>query len=198
MLANDFLYGDAYNLVIFPDNHDMSRIYTQLGERFDLYRMSLAFFLTTRGIPQLYYGDEVLMANPGTDAHGVIRGDFPGGWQGDEVNGFTGQGLTPRQGEAQALTRKLLNWRRTATAIHHGELTQFMPDGDTYVYFRQDDRQTILVVINKGAEATIDTSRFEEAMAGAGWGTDVLSGIRHNVAGSLKAPPQSALVLELH
>ena len=111
-LADDSVYADPYNLVVFPGNHDMSRIFTQLGGRADLYKMAIAFFLTTRGIPQLFYGDEILMANPGTDAHGVIRSDFPGGWAADAANGFNGKGLTQAQRDAQEFTRRLLNWRK--------------------------------------------------------------------------------------
>ncbi len=198
MLANDFLYADPYNLVIFPDNHDMSRIYTQLDERFDLYRMSLVFFLTTRGIPQLYYGDEVLMSNPGTEEHGVIRSDFAGGWRGDPASGFTGHGLTPRQLEAQALTRKLLNWRKSATAIHDGKLTQYAPDGKTYVYFRHNNRQTVMVVINKSSEEQpIDVSRFDELIAGRKSGTDILTGKHYRLDAPLKIPPNTVLLLDL-
>lgn len=198
MLANDFLYADPYNLVIFPDNHDMSRIYTQLDERFDLYSMSLVFFLTTRGIPQLYYGDELLMANPGTEEHGEIRSDFPGGWRGDQASGFTGHGLKPRQLEAQALTRKLLNWRKSATAIHDGKLTQYAPDGNTYVYFRHNNRQTVMVVINKSSEEQpIDVSRFNELIAGSEAGTDVLTGKPYRLDAPLNVPPNAVLLLEL-
>jgi glycosidase len=198
MLANDFLYADPHNLVIFPDNHDMSRIYTQLGERFDLYRMALVFFLTTRGIPQLYYGDEILMANPGTDSHGVIRSDFPGGWPGDEVNGFTGEGLTDLQREAQDLTRKLLNWRKTATAVHRGKLTQFAPESSTYTWFRHDDRQKVMVVVNKSPEAQpLDITRFEEMIDGERQGTDVITGRRYPLDASFAVPAGTAVILEL-
>lgn len=204
MLANDFLYGDPHNLVIFPGNHDMSRIYTQLGERFDLYRIALVFFLTTRGIPQLYYGDEILMANPGTDAHGVIRSDFPGGWLDDEVNAFSGRGLDPLELEAQELTRRLLQWRKTATAVHRGRLTQFAPDGPVYVYFRHDDRQKVMVVINKASEArSVDLARFDEIIGlkmGENIGIhaiDVVTGMRHTLDASFEVPASRALVLEL-
>lgn len=198
VLANDFLYADPYNLVIFPDNHDMSRIYTQLDERFDLYKVSLAFFLTTRGIPQLYYGDEILMANPGTDAHGVIRTDFPGGWRGDEANGFTGDGLTDRQREAQDFTRKLLNWRKTATAVHGSKLTQYAPEGNTYTYFRHDDRQKIMVVINTSDEdQPVDVSRFDEGIESEATGTDVITGRRYQLDASFKVPANTALILQL-
>lgn len=198
VLANDFLYADPYNLVIFPDNHDMSRIYTQLDERYDLYKMSLAFFLTTRGIPQLYYGDEILKANPDTDAHGVIRSDFPGGWPDDDANGFTGEGLTHRQREAQTFTRELLNWRKTASAIHDGELTQYAPEGSTYTYFRYDDRQKIMVVINTSdKEQPVDVSRFNEVIDGEVAGTDVITGQTYQLDSSFKVPSNMALILDL-
>lgn len=198
MLANDFLYGDPHNLVIFPGNHDMSRFYTQVDERFELYKMALAFFLTTRGIPQLYYGDEILMANPGTDAHGVIRSDFPGGWAGDEVNAVTGEGLTDRQREAQALTRTLLNWRKTATAVHSGKLTQFAPDGSTYTYFRHDEQQKVMVVINKAREdQPLDVSRFREIIGDDEAGRDVVTGKHYMLDDTFEAPANSAIILEL-
>ncbi|HLU07015.1 MAG TPA: glycoside hydrolase family 13 protein [Woeseiaceae bacterium] len=198
MLANDFLYGDPHNLVIFPDNHDMSRIFTQLDERFELYKIALKFFLTTRGIPQLYYGDEILMANPGTDAHGVIRGDFPGGWPGDDSNGFTGEGLTELQREAQALTRTLLNWRKSASAIHRGKLTQFAPEGSTYTYFRHDDRQKVMVVINKAPEdQPLDVTRFAEVIGDAERGVDVVTGEEYLLDETFQAPANAALILEL-
>ena len=97
VLAQDSVYADPYNLVVFHDNHDMSRMFTALGERRDLDRMALAFVLTTRGIPQLFYGTEVLMSNKGTEDHGVIRSDFPGGWAGDAKNAFTGTGAQRRR-----------------------------------------------------------------------------------------------------
>ena len=130
-------------LVVFPDNHDMSRIYTQLGERLDLYRMAMVLFATTRGTPQFFYGSEILMTNPLPKADGVLRGDFPGGWAGDATNAFRGEGLTPDQRAAQDFTRRLLNWRKSARAIHGGALTQYVPQDGVYVYFRQDNRQTI-------------------------------------------------------
>jgi glycosidase len=89
-LANDYMYSDVNNIMIFPDNHDMSRIYTQLNEDFDKWKMAMTLFFTTRGTLQFYYGTEILMSNPGTSDHGVIRSDFPGGWEGDAVNAFHG------------------------------------------------------------------------------------------------------------
>ncbi|RMG81389.1 MAG: alpha-amlyase, partial [Bacteroidetes bacterium] len=162
-LAHDFLYPDPDNLVIFPDNHDMSRIFTQLNEDFDLYKMAMACMLTMRGIPQLYYGDEILMANPESGDHGLIRSDFPGGWPGDKVNGFTGEGLTDQQKEARDFLKKLLHWRQNAPAVHAGRLVHFVPENGVYVYFRLHDAQKIMVVFNKNAAPeTLDLTRFAE------------------------------------
>jgi len=197
-LASDFVYPDPYNLVTFPDNHDMSRMFTQLGERLDLYKMATALFLTTRGIPQLFYGSEILMANPGTDAHGVIRSDFPGGWAGDVANGFTGTGLSAEQQEAQDFTRRLLNWRKGTTAIHRGKLTQYAPQGGVYVYFRHADQLKVMVVINKAADdQRIDTTRFHEVIGTSTHATDVLSGERHVLDQGLRVAGRSVTILEL-
>src|SRR5512137_266775 len=158
----------------------MSRMLTALGERRDLERMALAFVLTTRGIPQLFYGTEVLMSNKGTEDHGVIRSDFPGGWPGDAKNAFTGQGLSDEERAMQEYTRKLLQWRRTAPAIRDGKLLQYVPTDGTYVYFRRNPAQTIMVILNNVDEArTVDTKRFEEAIGAATTGKDVLSGQAH-------------------
>ena len=198
MLGNDFLYPDPYNLVIFPDNHDMSRIFSQVDEDIDLYRMAIVYNLTVRGIPQIYYGTEILMSNPGTDSHGVIRSDFPGGWDGDNVNAFTGEGLNPAAAEAQAFMRKLLKWRKGADVVHNGKLMQFAPTKNIYAYFRYDDDDTVMVVFNRGGEAaTVDTAQFAERIGSRRLATDVISGRRYNVSRNLVIEPRSVLLLEL-
>ena len=198
-LSYDGLYADPYQLVVFPDNHDVSRIFTVLGKRVDLTKMALAFFLTTRGTPQLYYGTEILMHNPaGSDDHGLFRQDFPGGWAGDTVNAFTGEGLTDAERDMQAYVRTLLQWRRTATAVHDGKLTQFAPMDGIYVYFRHNDAQTVMVVLNNTDKAhTVATQRFQEVIGKATTGTDVVSGKAHALADGIVTPAHSATILEL-
>ncbi len=197
-LADDFLYPEPGRLVVFPDNHDMGRIFTQLDARFPLYKMAIAFFATVRGIPQFTYGSELLMSNPGTDAHGVIRQDFPGGWPGDSADAVTGRGLAPEQREAQDFTRKLLNWRKTASAVHAGALTQFAPQDGTYVYFRHDDRQKLMIVLNKSpAERRLDTARFGEVIGASRVATDILSGREFALEATLAVPGESVMILQL-
>jgi glycosidase len=198
VLAQDSVFPDPYNLVTFHDNHDMSRMLTALGERQDLNRMALVFLLTTRGIPQIFYGTEVLMSNKGTEDHGVIRSDFPGGWPGDAKNAFTGQGLSDDERAMQEYTRKLLQWRRTAPAIRDGRLTHYVPTDNLYVYFRHAAAQNIMVILNNGDGArTIATSRFQESIGSATKGKDVLSGQQHELAKGVAVPARSATILEL-
>jgi glycosidase len=197
-LANDFVYPDPAALVIFPDNHDMSRIFTQLGEDHDLFRMAIAYVLTMRGVPQIYYGTELLMSHPGTEAHGALRMDFPGGWDGDARNGFSGEGLTEREREARDFVRTLLHWRRDAQVIHSGELTHFVPEEGTYVYFRHGDEDSVMVVLNKNADAfPLGLARFRERLEGYREARDVITGEVHPLGTALNLPPRSVQVLEL-
>lgn len=198
MLANDFLYADPYNLVIFPDNHDMSRFYTQVNEDFELYKLGMTYMFTTRGIPQIYYGTEILMKNPESDDHGIIRSDYPGGWDGDAINAFTGKGLSDKQKAAQAFTKKLLNWRKGAKVIHHGKMLHFAPENGVYVYFRFNEDQKVMVILNKNKEEqNIDVTRFAEILKGETKGKDVISGQEISLNNSFTAPARQAMILEL-
>ncbi|MBC6429254.1 MAG: glycoside hydrolase family 13 protein [Cellvibrionales bacterium] len=196
-LASDFLYPDPFGLVTKGDNHDMSRLFTQLGERPDRLRMALTLLFTTRGIPQILYGTEILMSNAGSDDHGVIRSDYPGGWRGDQINAFTGRGLTAEQKQMQKFFRQLLGWRKTAKAIHHGTLTQYAPVDGVYVYFRETAEQRILVALNNTSEPRqLDTDRLKANLAGTTRARNVLADKKVTLA-TLKLPPKSAQILEL-
>lgn len=198
ILGHDFLYPDPFNLVIFPDNHDMSRIYTRLGEDDQLFRMAMVFYLTMRGIPQIYYGTEILMSHPGTESHGAIREDFPGGWPSDERNAFTGKGLSKKQIEAQQFVRRLLNWRKDAEVIHSGGLMQYSPIGGVYAYFRYDNDDTVMVVFNRGeGNVDLDLARFSERLHDSESAVDVLSGKIYDLRSSLALEPRSVLLLEV-
>ncbi len=198
MIGHDFLYPDPFNLMIFPDNHDMSRIYTQLDEDYDLYRMAMVFYLTMRGTPQIFYGTEVLLSHPGTESHGALRMEFPGGWTDHAINAFTGVGLDEKAREAQDFVRSLANWRKDADVIHSGKLMQFTPMGNVWAYFRYDDDDTVMVVFNRGDEArTIETARFSERLDAAATAVDVLSGESHDLSSQLTIGPRSVLLLEI-
>ena len=163
-LANDFYYTKPNDIMIFPDNHDMSRIYTQLNEDIVNTKMALGYLLTLPRIAQVYYGTEILMndtAKPGD--HGLIRTDFPGGWKGDKVNAFTGEGLSQDQKEMQSFLKKVLNYRKNSKAIHSGETLHFAPNNNVYVLFRILNDEIVAVILNKNEESiNLDLTRFEE------------------------------------
>jgi len=100
-------------------------------------------------------------AKPGD--HGLIRTDFPGGWQGDAVNAFSGEGLSEQQADMQSYLKKLLNYRKESKAIHQGKTIHFAPDDGVYVLFRTFDDETVVHIINKNNEPVeLDLSRYDE------------------------------------
>ena len=126
--------------------------------------MALTYLLTTRGIPQLFYGTEILMDNTGHHKNdGLIRSDFPGGWKEDSINAFTGKGLSVDQLNVQTYLKKLLNWRKNNAVIATGSVLHFAPFDGVYVYFRYNKKKTMMVVMNKNTkQVDIDTKRFSE------------------------------------
>lgn len=197
-VANDFLYPEPGNLVIFEGNHDTSRIFSVLRSDYRLYQMAMVYLATMRGIPQFFYGTEILMTSPGQRDDGKVRADFPGGWPGDAVDAFSGRGLGPQQKAAQQFLRRLLNWRKTASVVHDGKLMHFAPEHGSYVYFRYQDDRKVMVAFNKNlTPITLDTSRFREMLTPQASATDVFSGRRLSLAKSLTLAPRSVLLLEV-
>lgn len=198
-LANDFVYANPQALMVFGDNHDMDRIFTQLKKDVDLTQMALTYLLTIRGIPQIYYGTEILIDNsakPGD--HGLIRTDFPGGWAGDAVNAFTGQGLSADQQRIQSFMKKILNWRKQKAAIHSGKTLHFGPQDGVYVFARYTPTETVLVLMNKNAGSkSVDLGHFAEVIKGKTSAVDVLSGETLSLGKSLELKGKTATVLEL-
>ncbi|MFM6949254.1 MAG: glycoside hydrolase family 13 protein [Aquirufa sp.] len=198
VLSNDLVYPDPYNLVVFGDNHDMSRFFTQVGNDIDLFKMGMSFVLTTRGIPQIYYGTELLFSNPKSNEHGEIRADFYGGWKGDVKDAVSGKNLTSEEKNAQDFMRKLLNWRKSNDAIHHGKLLHFAPENGVYTYFRYSDKAKVMVVMNKNAKtASIDLKRFEEILPKGSKVKDILNDHTFTLGESLAIGAKTALILEL-
>ncbi len=199
MVSNDFIYADPAKHVIFPDNHDMSRIFTQLDEDLSLFKLAISFFATMRGTPQFYYGTEILMSNKGDDSHGNIRSDFPGGWKGDKINGFTQRGLTQDQKEAQNFVKKILQWRKTATAIHHGKLMHFVPQHHVYTYFRYDENQKVMVLLNKEEkEVEINLEQFAEMFNKGTRAKDIITDQQIVLNDKLVLASRQAMILELY
>ncbi len=177
VISSDLIYPDPYNLVIFLDNHDMSRFNTQVGENSNLFKMGLGMIATLRGIPQIYYGTELAYSNPNSTEHGEIRKDFYGGWKGDNKDAILQKNLSSLEKESQDFVKKLLNWRKTASAIHDGKMLHFVPENNVYVYFRYNLEQKVMVLVNKNEKATkMDWARFKEILPKGSKALDIMTG----------------------
>lgn len=163
-LANDFYYSNPKKIMGFLDNHDMDRVFTQLKQNIVNTKMALTYLLMLPRIPQIYYGTEILMENsskPGD--HGLIRTDFPGGWKNDKINAFTSKGLSKDQKDMQNYLSKILNFRKSSSAIHIGKTIHFGPQDGVYVLFRILDDEVVTLILNKNNKPiTLDLSRFKE------------------------------------
>jgi len=197
VLANDYLYGNPYDLVVFAGNHDMTRIFTQLNNDFDLYKMAMTYIYTTRGIPQVYYGTEIVMEGPAD--HGTLRADFPGGWNNDKVNAFKGSGLKNEQKDAQSFTKKLLNWRKESLPVTQGKFIHFYPSGGVYIYFRKYEDELVMVLLNNNNKTkNISTDRFFELLADKKQGISIVGNKVYDLTTKINLPGKSALILEIN
>ena len=196
LLGQDFLYPNSNGNLTFLDNHDLTRFYLSVGRDTKKLKMALAFLLTTRGIPQLYYGTELLMDGDGSN-HSEVRKDFPGGWANDSINAFSKEGRTAEQNDVYDFMKKLLNWRKNEKVIHSGKLTHYIPEDNVYVYFRTSESKTVMVVMNANKSAkSLNAERFNENLKSFKEGKDVMSGKTQELA-HLSIPSQTTLILEL-
>ena len=196
-LASDIVYQDPMKHVIFLDNHDKTRFFTEINEDLAKYKMGIAWLLTARGIPQLYYGNEILMKGA-SNPDGWVRLDFPGGWEGDKHNKFLETGRTAQENEAFNYVITFANFRKFSSAIKTGKFMQYVPVDGVYVYFRYDENQTVMCIMNTNKNAaTIDLSRFSERMNGFTKAKDVATGNSFNLEPTLSLGGNYLLVLDL-
>ncbi len=196
--TNDFLYPNPNNLLTFIENHDTQR-FNHLYNDINKYKMALTLIATIRGIPQVYYGSEIGMKGNKDNGDADIRHDFPGGWNDDSNNAFTKAGRTSEQDAYHQFTAQLFNWRKTKQVIHTGKTTHYIPENNVYVYFRYNETESVMVVINNSSEKqTFKTNRFQENILKYKNGTDVLSNKTFNLQNDITIEAKSSLILELN
>jgi glycosidase len=178
MLSQDFVYNSPEtSLVTFADNHDIDRIYNMLGKSLAKVKMAMTLICTTRGLPQLYYGTELLFENDKRGGPHQARPDFPGGWEGDSINLFADKNRSAEQREMFNHTRTLLHFRKKTEALHNGRLMHYMPEQNVYTYFRYTGKnECVMVVINASKEdKAIRWERFWEHLSDKNTGIEILS-----------------------
>ena len=197
-LALDFLYPKPENLLIFLDNHDTDRFLLEMPKDLSQWKQAQVFLLTSRGIPQIYYGTELLMNGNKKVTDGLIRLDMPGGFPGDKTDEFTRDGRSAIQNEAFDFISCLLNWRKGNKAVAYGKILHFMPDNGLYVYQRKAGDKKVIVIMNGSDEAVngIDMSRYAEIMKPGDVFNDVISGKQVTIAEKMDFSPRAVFILE--
>lgn len=197
-LASDLVYPNPNNLVIFLDNHDMSRFFTQVKEDKDLFKIGLSMVGTMRGIPQIYYGTELNFSNPKSTEHGEIRKDFYGGWANDSKDAVNGRQLSDSEKSTQEYLAKLLNWRKGNAAVTQGKMMHFAPKNGIYTYFRYTQNSKVMVIINKNtSESQVDPKQYQEILPAQAKLKNVITGQISNLGNYIKVEPKSALIVEV-
>lgn len=195
---NDFLYPNINNVLVFAENHDTQRL-NEIYPNIKNYKQVLTLMMTVRGIPQIYYGSEIGMKGKKSVGDGDIRRDFPGGWEGDSINAFDPNQQTKTQHAYYRFTQKLLQWRKNKAVIHKGKTLHYVPENDVYVYFRYNDKERVMVVINNNKEnQSIALERFSEGINGNSTAFDVLNEKTLPLKDVLDIQGQTSLILELY
>ena len=210
-LSHDFVYHDLSRMMIFPGNHDTDRIGDVLKHNADRHKIVMTMMATMRGIPQIFYGDEMMFVSKDkSQGHGGLRVDFPGGWQGDKVDLFTPEGRASAavntdgkpvaeglMAELHDYTQKLFQWRKGKKVIHDGKTMHFLSRDNTYAYFRYDDTDAVFVFINNSrGKKNVPWSHYAEIAEGLHDGRNVLTGEAAEVNDSTVVGPRQALVVE--
>lgn len=197
VVAQDFLYRDANReLVTFVDNHDIDRMYNMFGKNLDKTKTAITMVMTLRGTPQILYGTELLFENDAKGGPHKNRPDFPGGWPGDTLDLFDPSERTPEQAEMFQHVQTLLNFRKNHSELYDGKLMHFVPYHDVYGYFRYDDDQCLMVVVNgNDNEVDLDWNRFDERLKEVHTGVEILSGKRVEKGDPLKIAGNSSVVI---
>ena len=213
ILSHDFVYHDLSKMLIFPGNHDTARIGDMVRKDPRALKIAMTMMATMRGIPQIFAGDELMFVSSRPDNvgdHPGLRVDFPGGWEGDEIDLFTAEGreaqthntdgLKVEKGQAADLfnyVSRLFQWRKTADVIHNGKTMHFMTRDNTYAYFRYNDEAAVFVYINNNLEpVNVPWSYYSEFTEGLQGGVDVLTGESVEISDATVVAPKTALVVE--
>lgn len=196
-LSQDIVYADPMSLLVFVDNHDTSRFYLNDNDakNLDRYKQAMAFLLTTRGIPQIYYGDEILMTADKANGDGMLRNDFPGGWANDTINKFDVSQRTPHEQEAYSYLQKLLKWRKGNEVIAKGSYKHFAPQHGIYVYERKYGDHSVVVFMNGNDRVQeLSLNSYQEVLP-RNSAYDVLSGQQKQLKDSITLQPREVWIL---
>ena len=196
-LALDYLFPNPSGILTFLDNHDTARFLLEEPDDLGWWKQAMTFLLTSRGIPQIYYGTEILMNGSKEGSDGFVRRDFPGGFPGDTTDAFTAAGRTPLQNEAHSFLQRLLQWRKGNDVIARGSLKHFMPENGIYVYQRRLGDKEVTVMLNGNDSAVTTTmERTLEILPYGSTRRDMLTGETITIEPEMTFAPRAIYILE--
>ncbi len=198
VLTQDFLFRDPNRLMIFLDNHDTDHLADFGGGDPRKSKIGIALLATMRGMPQVWVGTELMFQSlDRSQGHGSARIDFPRGWPGDERDLFTVADRTPEEEDVFEYFTKLFNWRKGKDVLHNGGFMQFYSRDNNYVYFRYNDNEAVMTVLNFSAEPrTIGWDRYAEMIGGIDSGYDIVSETTVPTTGPYEIAPYGTAVIE--
>ena len=198
LLGQDRVYANPNSVFTFLANHDTNRFQPTEEKAKDItrYKQALALLLTLRGIPQLYYGDEIGMYANKSVNDGALRQNFPGGWPGDKNNAFSAEGRTELQAQYHDYTRRLLNWRKGNETVCYGSLVQFTVRDGVFVYARVKDGKTVTIIANGTSKpAKAKASIYKEVLP-AGRAYDVIGDNIVTLGEEIELAPKQMMILD--
>jgi len=198
ILSHDRLYPHPELLVSFLGNHDVPRLASMSGIDAAKLKLAYSMLLTIRGIPELYYGDEIGMTGGGDPDN---RHDFPGGFPDDTIDAFIESGRSLQQQEIFSHIQRLLALRRDHFALRRGSLWNIFSNQSTYAFARVTSQETLLVVLNSSSmEQHLPIAFFDTPLAGTTKLTPVLGGQEQSVRDDsveITVPAQSLQILSV-
>ena len=198
ILRQDSLYPHPEFLVPFFGNHDVPRFAGVAGATPAKLKLAYGLTLTLRGVPQLYYGDEIGMTGGGDPDN---RHDFPGGWMEDRKDAFAREGRTSEQQATFEYVQELLRLRRENDVLRTGKLWHLESDDSSYVFLRESDEEKLVVAFHNGKSERQMTIELHDTPGKQAAGVSALFGTgQADLAGQelrLHLPPESLSVFAL-
>jgi glycosidase len=197
-LCYDYVYADVSNVLRFLDNHDTDRFLKEIPANLDAFKQGIALLLTIPGVPQIYYGTELLMHGGKEKGDGYVRRDVPGGWPGDSVDLFEASGRTPLQNEAWNYMQTLLKWRKGNEVVARGKMKHFAVKDGVYVYERSLEGRSVVVFMNgRSSETRLPLERYAEILKGKSNGRDVATQRVVSLDKELRLAPKEVVIVEM-
>ncbi|TLX74953.1 hypothetical protein E9993_11210 [Labilibacter sediminis] len=197
-LAKDFNYIDPYNQIVFIDNNSTSRAFTLADKNIDQLKMMYTYWATSRGIPSLLYGSELLMEGNHRRGYGHARVDFPGGWINDKQNAFTGKSLSSEQLSFKQFLTELLSWRSSSYTIKNGKTMHYLISEDLYAVLRYDENKYIMILYNNSERLQkVNITNCTNELGEFTMGKDPIYGSIYNDLRNVIIEPKTAFIIEL-